>query len=35
MPTKVILGLCPVCALEYRFRLADGELYLEAFETEK
>lgn len=34
-PTKVIYGICSVCGMEYIFKLADGQLYLEPSEEEK
>ncbi len=34
-PTKIIYGVCPVCGMEYTFRLADDDLYLEASDLEK
>lgn len=34
-PTKVIYGICPVCGMEYIFKLVDGELYLELSEEDK
>ncbi|MFS8131448.1 MAG: hypothetical protein ACMG57_05750 [Candidatus Dojkabacteria bacterium] len=34
-PTKVIYGICPVCGMEYVFRLKGGNLYLEPSDLEK
>lgn len=34
-PTKVIYGICPVCGMEYVFRLYEDELYLESSDLEK
>lgn len=34
-PSKVIYGICPVCGMEYIFRLAEDELWLEPSEEEK
>ena len=34
-PTKIIYGICPVCGMEYQFKLAGGKLYLEPSEEEK
>lgn len=34
-PSKVVYGICPVCGMEYIFRLSDGELYVEPSEEEK
>lgn len=34
-PTKVIYGVCPVCGMEYIFRLVENELYLEPSEEDK
>jgi hypothetical protein len=34
-PTKVIYGVCPVCGMEYQYRLVDSVLYLEPSEEEK
>lgn len=33
--TKVIYGVCPVCGMEYIFRLVGGDLYLEPSDEEK
>lgn len=34
-PTKIIYGICPVCGMEYVFKLVDGELFLEESLMEK
>lgn len=34
-PTKVIYGICPVCGMEYIFRLVQEDLYLEPSMEEK
>lgn len=34
-PTKVIYGICPVCGMEYVFKQANDELYMEPSEMEK
>ena len=34
-PSKVIYGICPVCGMEYVFRLRDEELFLEPSDLEK
>ena len=34
-PTKVIYGICPVCGMEYVFRLSNESLYLEPSDLEK
>ncbi len=28
-PTKVIYGICPICGMEFTFKLAEGKLHLE------
>jgi hypothetical protein len=33
--TKVVYGICPVCGMEYTFKLIDGELFLEPSDLEK
>lgn len=34
-PTKIIYAICPVCGMEYEFKLVDGELWLKPSEEEK
>ncbi len=34
-PSKIIYGICPICGMEFVFRLKDDELYLEPSELEK
>jgi|SRR6185369_1731429 len=34
-PTKVIYGICPVCGMEFVFRLKGDDLYLEPSDLEK
>ena len=34
-PSKVVYGICPVCGMEYVFRLQNSELYLEPSDLEK
>ncbi|MEP7104083.1 MAG: hypothetical protein ABI721_05225 [Candidatus Dojkabacteria bacterium] len=34
-PTKVVYGICPVCGMEFVFRLMDEKLYLEPSDLEK
>lgn len=34
-PTKIIYGVCPVCGMEYIFRLVGEDLYLEPSMEEK
>lgn len=34
-PTKVIYGICPVCGMEFVFRLVNDKLYLEPSELMK
>lgn len=34
-PTKIIYGICPVCGMEFTFKLLEGSLYLEPSEMMK
>jgi len=34
-PTKVVYGICPICGMEFVFKLVDEELYLEPSELQK
>jgi len=34
-PTKVVYGICPVCGMEFVFRLKGDDLYLEPSDLEK
>ena len=34
-PTKVIYAICPVCGMEYQFKLVGEDLYLEPSDEEK
>src|SRR5688572_13863272 len=34
-PTKVVYGICPVCGMEYQFKLANDSLFLEPSDLEK
>jgi hypothetical protein len=34
-PSKIIYGICPVCGMEFVFKMQNDELYLEPSELEK
>lgn len=34
-PTKIVYGICPVCGMEYIFKIVDGNLWLQPSAEEK